>query len=109
MDNSRKASAISKEEVVTSRCLVTGAAGFIGSHLAKRLVAEGYEVVGVDCFTDYYPCLVRRGPVAFPYQSSNLARALGPNQPMLVREGRGHTPLRAHRPRCYGVLRLPLH
>ncbi|MFQ6014962.1 MAG: NAD-dependent epimerase/dehydratase family protein [Anaerolineae bacterium] len=37
------------------KCLVTGVAGFIGSHLAERLVAEGYQVVGVDCFTDYYP------------------------------------------------------
>jgi nucleoside-diphosphate-sugar epimerase len=34
--------------------VVTGAAGFIGSNLAERLVAEGHEVVGVDCFTDYY-------------------------------------------------------
>ena len=40
---------------MTSRCLVTGVAGFIGSHLAERLLAEGYEVIGVDCFTDYYP------------------------------------------------------
>ncbi|MFQ6059227.1 MAG: NAD-dependent epimerase/dehydratase family protein [Anaerolineae bacterium] len=38
-----------------SRCLVTGVAGFIGSHLAERLIAEGHRVVGVDCFTDYYP------------------------------------------------------
>jgi nucleoside-diphosphate-sugar epimerase len=37
-----------------SRVLVTGAAGFIGSHLCERLVACGYEVVGVDCFTDFY-------------------------------------------------------
>ena len=37
------------------RCLVTGAAGFIGSHLAERLVADGHEVTGVDCFLDYYP------------------------------------------------------
>jgi nucleoside-diphosphate-sugar epimerase len=35
--------------------LVTGAAGFIGSHLCEALVAEGNDVVGVDCFTDYYP------------------------------------------------------
>ncbi|HYN99863.1 MAG TPA: NAD-dependent epimerase/dehydratase family protein, partial [Actinomycetota bacterium] len=34
---------------------MTGAAGFIGSTLAERLVAEGHSVVGVDCFTGYYP------------------------------------------------------
>lgn len=37
------------------KALVTGAAGFIGSTLAERLIAEGAEVVGIDCFTDYYP------------------------------------------------------
>lgn len=37
------------------RCVVTGCAGFIGSHLAEALVARGHEVVGIDCFTDYYP------------------------------------------------------
>ncbi len=35
-------------------CLVTGAAGFIGSHLCYRLLSEGCRVIGVDCFTDYY-------------------------------------------------------
>ena len=34
--------------------LVTGAAGFIGSHLAETLQRQGHDVVGVDCFTDYY-------------------------------------------------------
>src|SRR5438552_19207082 len=37
------------------RVLVTGCAGFIGSHLSEELVSQGHEVVGVDCFTDYYP------------------------------------------------------
>ncbi len=36
------------------KALVTGVAGFIGSTLADRLVADGVDVVGIDCFTDYY-------------------------------------------------------
>ena len=36
------------------RYVVTGAAGFIGSHLGDALVAAGHEVVGLDSFTDYY-------------------------------------------------------
>lgn len=37
-----------------SRVVVTGAAGFIGSHLSERLLALGHQVVGVDSFSDYY-------------------------------------------------------
>ena len=37
------------------RALVTGVAGFIGSTLAEQLVANGADVVGLDCFTDHYP------------------------------------------------------
>jgi UDP-glucose 4-epimerase len=37
------------------KALVTGAAGFIGSSLSERLISDGAEVVGIDCFTDYYP------------------------------------------------------
>jgi UDP-glucuronate 4-epimerase len=36
------------------RYAVTGAAGFIGSHLSEALIGAGHEVVGFDCFTDYY-------------------------------------------------------
>ena len=41
------------------KALVTGAAGFIGSHLSAALLDKGATVVGVDCFTDYYPRAVK--------------------------------------------------
>ena len=46
------------------RCVVTGAAGFIGSHLCERLLADGHAVVGIDCFTDYYPRTVKERNLA---------------------------------------------
>ncbi|HPF22295.1 MAG TPA: NAD-dependent epimerase/dehydratase family protein [Hyphomonas sp.] len=45
------------------KILVTGAAGFIGSELALRLVKEGHEVSGVDCFTPYYDVTLKRDRV----------------------------------------------
>jgi UDP-glucose 4-epimerase len=36
------------------KVVVTGAAGFIGSHLSERLLADGHQVTGLDSFTDYY-------------------------------------------------------
>lgn len=48
------------------RYLVTGAAGFIGSHLCERLLALGHEVAGLDCFVPYYPK---------PLKERNLAEA----------------------------------
>jgi nucleoside-diphosphate-sugar epimerase len=70
------------------KALVTGAAGFIGSTLAGRLVAEGADVVGLDCFADYYPRPIKErnlaellaGPrftfVESTIQSANLASLL---------------------------------
>jgi UDP-glucose 4-epimerase len=50
------------------KALVTGVAGFIGSTLAERLLDRGDDVVGVDCFTDYYPRPIKErnlsGPLA---------------------------------------------
>ena len=71
------------------RCLVSGAAGFIGSHLAERLITLGHEVVGVDRLSDYYSiqekqrnlaCL-RRAP-RFRLEVQDLARC--PIEPLLA-------------------------
>lgn len=43
-----------------SHIVVTGCAGFIGSHLVDRLLGDGHEVVGIDCLTDYYDPEVKR-------------------------------------------------
>src|SRR5262249_25524430 len=48
------------------KCLVTGAAGFIGSHLCERLLHAGHQVVGCDAFIPYYPR---------PLKEANLATA----------------------------------
>src|SRR5262249_54404368 len=54
--------------------LVTGAAGFIGSHLTEALVADGHEVVAVDCFTDYYdPAQKEENAAAFEVSRLDLA------------------------------------
>ncbi|RZJ36245.1 MAG: NAD-dependent epimerase/dehydratase family protein [Flavobacterium sp.] len=42
------------------RILVTGAAGFIGSHLCEKLVSLGHEVLGIDNFNDYYDPALKR-------------------------------------------------
>jgi UDP-glucose 4-epimerase len=50
------------------KALVTGAAGFIGSHLSAALLDSGASVTGIDCFTDYYPR---------PLKEANLATVQG--------------------------------
>lgn len=46
------------------KCLVTGAAGFIGSHLCERLLANGHDVVGLDAFIPYYPRPIKEANLA---------------------------------------------
>jgi len=48
------------------RILVTGVAGFVGSHVAERLLTDGHQVVGLDAFTDYSPRAIKErnlGPI----------------------------------------------
>jgi len=61
------------------RYVVTGAAGFIGSHLIEALIARGHDVLGVDCFTDYYdPALKEENAAGFEIERIDLAdRDLG--------------------------------
>jgi nucleoside-diphosphate-sugar epimerase len=57
------------------RVVVTGAAGFIGSHLSEALVARGHDVIGIDSFTDYYDVSIKRDNVA-PLAGSDRFRLI---------------------------------
>jgi nucleoside-diphosphate-sugar epimerase len=57
------------------RFVVTGAAGFIGSHLGEALQRAGHEVVGIDCFTDYYdPAVKERNAASLDVRRLDLAK-----------------------------------
>ncbi|MEK8022960.1 MAG: NAD-dependent epimerase/dehydratase family protein [Candidatus Hydrogenedentota bacterium] len=69
------------DKIQGARCVVTGAAGFIGAHLCARLLQCGARVTGIDCFTNYYdPALKRRNvsglvaDPAFKLMEADLAR-----------------------------------
>lgn len=59
-------------EVDGRRVLVTGAAGFIGSHLCEDLLERGASVVGVDCLTDYYSPDIKRENLSNFREDSNV-------------------------------------
>ena len=81
-----------KTEVVTGHIVVTGCAGFIGSHLTDRLLADGHMVVGIDSFEDYYPRAMKqanlegaRANPAFTLHEANIlkmAAEAAPGGPM---------------------------
>ncbi|MGH9818927.1 MAG: NAD-dependent epimerase/dehydratase family protein [Pyrinomonadaceae bacterium] len=54
------------------KALVTGAAGFVGSHLTERLLEDGYDVIGVDKFLDNYPRHFKVKNVAASLNRSNF-------------------------------------
>jgi UDP-glucuronate 4-epimerase len=54
------------------RALVTGAAGFVGSHVAEALLARGDDVVGVDCFTPYYDRTAKEHNLAAARENSHF-------------------------------------
>lgn len=45
------------------KCLVTGAAGFIGSNVCQKLLSLGYQVIGIDSFLDYYPRKIKEANI----------------------------------------------
>jgi nucleoside-diphosphate-sugar epimerase len=55
------------------KCLVTGAAGFIGSHVCERLLRDGHDVVGVDGFIPYYPRSIKEGNLLIAQKSPRFS------------------------------------
>ena len=60
-----------------ARVLVTGAAGFIGFHLSKRLLEDGYGVIGIDNMTPYYDVTLKEARLArlTPFQTFSFHKA----------------------------------
>ena len=54
------------------KAVVTGCAGFVGSHLTERLLQDGHRVTGIDCFTDYYPREIKEKNIDAALQNKNF-------------------------------------
>jgi len=54
------------------KALVTGCAGFIGSNLVDKLLESGYEVIGIDCYTDYYPKSIKERNISEAVKKHNF-------------------------------------
>jgi UDP-glucuronate 4-epimerase len=57
---------------MTRTALVTGSAGFIGYHLCARLLADGWQVIGVDAMTDYYDVRLKERRQAMLLQNAGF-------------------------------------
>ncbi|MBI5357147.1 GDP-mannose 4,6-dehydratase [Candidatus Collierbacteria bacterium] len=79
--------------------LLTGCAGFIGSNLLDRLLADGYRVIGVDDFNDYYSPIQKR---------SNIARHLNDNNFTLIKSDISRLP-RRYAPRNDETINIVIH
>ncbi len=88
------------------KVLVTGAAGFIGSWIAEALIAEGHQVLGLDCFVDFYPREYKESNLralndspSFRFVEADLARV----DPARVREWLTEYPYVSHQAAQAGV------
>ena len=71
----------------TSRILVTGAAGFLGSQLCDRLLADGFRVVGIDNFDPFYPEATKRANLASALQEPGMRLIEGDIRDGVLLEG----------------------
>jgi UDP-glucuronate 4-epimerase len=96
--------------VPAGRALVTGCAGFIGSHLCERLLLDGWDVTGVDCFTPYYERELKeanlwwlRRHARFVLQERDLAAGDVPHDLVRDVDVVFHLAAQAGVRRCYGT------
>ena len=92
LPGARRAGGLGQARGDAVRALVTGAAGFVGSHLTEALLERGHDAVGLDCLTDYYdPALKEENARGFaaraarprrrPARPRGLRRRLPPRGP----------------------------